>query len=536
MADFNYKFEVTSPLPKTAKFEKLYTHRINVAAGCEVFYNEHTITHLSQQASSITILGYVHTSDNEVKSYLADLLRNFSAKRIIEAKRDLCGQYIAIVQKEDYLYLFSDFLQIRSIYYNSEERLVCSSFAALYTAKNDDYKVFEYLAMRHCNYPAWLGNSTLNDQVKRVRPYEYLKINKHSGYINVMDVQFVINNSKLKSLKEIIAHTHSLYRSSIQHSALRNKKIASTITGGFDSRLATVLVQEYYTDTNLRICTTRGNRTLDHTIADQVADALSLPLEVYETDLDTQKETFYFLTDGLSPKENGNMTQLLAHTDNWELGFGGVMGTELYTTIEYATFEELITDYSSRARNLIKADGAYYLRFEQALRDELANIQSHYLLKSADVKDFMRLFRLINTGYFASPVVSAFNIRGNQYELFATFPIIEAGLRIPYEYLGSKLTFGRFYLIPKSIVESIHPKIGKLSTTHFCPMRPLSAFSFYSYVAGKMKEKQYYKQQAKRTDNLRKTLNYTSEHLQYTSNDWYEGFMQTYLGDPIEDV
>lgn len=528
MADFYYSFESSSQERNIPKFKE-YDSLLNIASGFDIFYNANTTTHVTEGKNSVTILGYVYKLKSDVEAYLSDLLLNFKEDRIAEAKKELLGQYTAIIYKDGQIYLFSDFLQTRGIFYNTESKSICSSFASLGAEPTDEYKAFEFLAMRHCIYPVWLGNTTIDDKIKRLRAFEYLKVDEKTGKLNVEGIQITIDNRKIESLKEIKTFTLSLLRDAIHHPAIQHKKIGSTVTGGFDSRFVTSLAKEYYPDLNLRISIFKGEKSLDFIIASEVAKALSLPLNIYETDLEKQKGGFYDLTDGLTPRENSIMMDLFQHTTDYDLGFGGAYGTELYTTAEFETKEEWINAFLDKAKHAVKAIPEYYERFEQTLYSDLEAVEKHYLLKEYNPKDLMRIFRLLNTGFFSSQVVATYNIHGLQYELFGTYPVIEAGLRIPYRYLGSKLTFGRFYMIPKALVGQINPKVSKIITTHFCPMCPLSAFSLVSYVSGKLKGKQYYKNLAKTQAGKEQKLTYQTDNIQYTSNYWFEGFMLKYL-------
>lgn len=492
MADFIYKFGGQA---ETDKFNTLYNKKIILSSDFKVFYNDGTIIYLTENNDCLILLGYAYKSVGDIDSYLHDLLTRFSVDRISQAKKDLSGQYIVIIVKNNQTYIFSDFLQVRSIYYNSEQRTVCSSFPAINGSKTNDYKVFEFKAMKYCVYPSWLGNTTMDDRIRRVRGYEFLKINSISGEIEVCPLQYHIDNRKVESLDELTSSTLLLLRKMIDHPAMRDKKVASTITGGFDSRLVTALVKEYYNNVHLRIAVFKDAKSLDYEIASEVAKRLSSELESFETDFDKQIDEFYFLTDGLAPQENSVMTQLLKCSDSWNLGFGGAFGTELYTTFDQKTTDELIEMYVHNARCFVKAEESHYIKFKKALQDEFCDLREHYLLSDNDDRDLMRIFRLNTTAFFSSTINSAYNIYGNQFEVFGTFLVIEAGLRVPYNHLGGH--FGRFYIIPKTILNKINPKISKMQTTHFCPMRPLSFTSFVPYVIGKMRQRVYYRHRAK---------------------------------------
>lgn len=529
MADFVYKYAAQHL--SAARFDLLYRSKLEVAENCCVFYNEGTTTHIAERQESITILGYVYYAEKETQAYLSEVLHHFDEAMIPEIKKNLSGQYIALIRKGSALYLFADFLQVRSIYYSPKKQTVSSSFdvAGVYAGDDTDpYKRFEFAAMRHCLYPAWLGNTTHNKRLLRLRAFEYLKIDLMSGSIETHDFQITIDNTQEASLAQITTKTLALLRKMIHHPAVREQRVCSTITGGFDSRLVTALAREYYHDVELRTSIRKGEESLDYTLSRRVAEAMSMPLTVYEADIEQKKEWFYFVTEGLMPKENAIVSEMLRHTGHCALGFGGAFGTELYTMPPYNTASELITDYLHRARHSVQAEESYYERFEQALQAEFEAIRNHYTLAQEDDRSWLRLLRLINTAYFSSPVVSAFNIYGNQFEIFGAFPVVELGLKIPYRYFGSRTTFGRFYLIPKILMEHIDRKLSKIDTTHFCPMRPLSFASCISYFAGKLRRKKYYAERAKMPQHI-STLSLVDEGWTYRSNDWIEGFNRRHL-------
>lgn len=530
MADFYYKPGITNDI--IFKFNKLYSDKRHITKDFTAFYNNNTTIYLEQGNNSITILGYAYTAHCPVKTYLENLLSDFEEYQIAEIKKQLLGQYIVILHKEDAIYLFSDFLQTRNIYYAQKDQSVCSSFGVLHKFQGNqvnDYKAFEFLAMRHCLYPTWLGNTTLNDNIKRLRAYEYLKIDTNSNTIQVKDYQFTIDNVKITSLKKIRNYTYATLQNSIYHAKFRDEEIYTTITGGFDSRFVTTLIQKYYMNYKIRISSLKDVDSMDMSIAQKVAKVLSKPLKVYETTPQKQEEDFYSMTDGLAPRENLIMTQLFQSKERGALEFGGTFGTELYTAFPYNNYNELIEAYLQKTKEIIQAEESYYKQFKQSLLQEFEDICTHYKLEFNEPKDYIRIFQLLETGFFSSSFISATNIWGKQYEVFGTYPVIEAGLKIPYHYLGSKRTFGRFYFIPKILVERLNKKISKIETTHFCPMRPLSIFSFISYLSGRIKSKNYYKHLAQKQHEHTTTKRLITNHFSYTSNNWFEGFQKEYF-------
>ncbi len=533
MADFYYLHGGSaSRIPKPEKF---YARRTTIAPGCDIFYNEGTISHYAQGNDSITVLGYAFDCETTSGALLpGGLPGSFdgSERSIAALKKRLAGQYLILLRKGPILYLFSDFLQTRNIYYNAAERSVSSSFGMMHSSTGnrcDEYKAFEWLAMRHCLYPAALGCGTLDPDIRRLRAFEYLTIDTRTGAIATGGLRFDVDNRKIASLKSLKEQTLATLRRAIRHPAIQGTKAWATVTGGFDSRLTASLVREYYPDLYLRIAEWKDGDSLDRTIAAQVAESMGLPLNVFYCDPDTQRETFYRMTDGFSPRENGVMTELFLTAKADDIAFGGVFGTELYTAFPHSAPQELVAAYLFRARKYVKTNEAYYERFRQALHDEFDAIREHYALREEEPRDRLRIFQLLVTGAFSAPQIAAGNIRGRQYEVFGTYPVIEIGLKIPYKYLGSSYTLGRFYLIPKSLMAALNKPVSRIDTTHFCPMRPLAADTLVSYVLGRLRRKQFYKRQAQLRRGRERTLSLTTDTFSYTSNDWFEGFLRTYF-------
>lgn len=536
MADFYYSHD--DKTLQSPKFAEFYSIRRNVAPGCDLFWNEGTAGHHAEADDSITILGYARDCEGPADALaapsLSGLLRVFdgSGASVAALKKRLAGQYLILIRKGPTLFLFSDFLQTRNIWYNPEKCRVSSSFGAMRTdagSRCDEYKAFEWLAMRHCLYPVWLGNGTIDPAVLRLRGYEYLTIDTRNGEISVKGLHFDVDNRKIGSLKKIKELTLSTLRRAVRHPDEREKKAWATVTGGFDSRLTASMVREYYPDLHLRIAEWEGGSSRDRTIAERVAGVFGRPLDVFYCNPASQLEVFYRMTDGFSPKENGVMTELILSTNAEDVAFGGVFGTELYTAFPYASFGELAAAYLLRARQHIQADEAFYERFRTALQDEFEEISRHYTLREAEPRDHIRIFQLLVTGAFSAPQIAAASIRGRQYELFGSYPVIETGLKIPYKYLGSSYTLGRFYLIPKSLMVTVNSQASWVDTTHFCPMRPLAPDSLAAYIRGRFRRKRYYKRQAAIQRGKMRMLSLTTDTFSYTSNDWFEGFLRTYF-------
>lgn len=530
MADFNYKFNQDNSFVK--KFDELYKNNQIITQDLKVYFNNNTITHISDSnKNSITILGHAYNIEKSLNDYLINLLSDFCEDNISDIKRNLHGQYIAIVIFNDYIYIFSDFLQVRSIYYSIQDSSISSSFDVIshsintYVSDIDNYKIFEYLAMKNCFYPTWIGNSTINKKIKRLSSCEYLKINIQTGLISVKDIVFSIDNVKINSLKELRQDFKQLLENIIYQPDFKEKSIALTLTGGFDSRSIAFIAKKYYHNSSFRVAVKKGIYSKDLSISKKLSEISSTKLNVYEMDLDNHKEIFYGFTDGLSPKDNVIITPIILNTDKYDLCMGGAFGTELFNTIDYSTVNELIKDFISNARkNFIGITEALINRFEESLREEFDRISKYYILKDKNDLDLIRLFMLIITGNFSSPMISSYNIYGNNFEPYGTFPSVELGMKISLKFMGNKKTLGNHCLVQKALMEDINKRISRVRTTHYSPMIPLKIKTLPFYISGYLELKKEIYKNSKQP--IIKINNKTVEidDWKYTSADWAEGF------------
>ena len=108
---------------------------------------------------------------------LSRILESFDESRIGDLKKELVGQYVLLVKKGDGVWLFSDFMGARNVFYSNDGLVVSSSLSRiedlLHTgpADLDLYKVAEFLAVKHILYPAWLGSTTTHKRIKLLYPY-----------------------------------------------------------------------------------------------------------------------------------------------------------------------------------------------------------------------------------------------------------------------------------------------------------------------------------------------------------------------------
>lgn len=531
MADFNYFFSESSF--KSEFLNGFYEQSQMLTDGLNLFFNSNTTITISNNDNNITLLGYAYIVNKSTEDYLKDILINFDESKIPEIKKKLLGQYIVLIIYEKYLYVFSDILQVRSVYYSIENKSICSRYNVLSeyikADKNffNDYKIFEYLAMKDIFYPTWLLNTTFNEKIFRLRPYEYLKIYMDDGSIIVKDFVLNIDNTKNYSLMDITSKTYETFKNIINHPELKEKLIGLTLTGGFDSRLVAFLAKLYYPNSSFRIATKKGVSSKDLKIAEKLSKISNTELRILEMDPVIHQDLFYLFTERFSPKENTIITPIILSSKEYDLGIGGAFGTELYNTIDYNSVDNYINTSINKIKKKFVNVDTFFTKFEEVIKYEFNLLSKHFILKEHTEKDIIRLFMLVCTGSFSSPMVSAYNIYGNNYEPYGTFPIIELGFQIPYKFMNSNNSIGRNCLVQKVIMKKINKRISRVNTTHYSPMSPLSIYTIYSYIIGHLDMKK-----EGRVNRIHhKSISEKKIRIHdwvYCSDEWCEEFVKKY--------
>ena len=485
MADFYYSYEHEQSL-NSDYLNNFSSTPLNESL--IIFANENTYTFAKNDKNYVYLLGYAHIEGWILEEYLNYLLNQFSIKMVEQIKKELWGQYLLIIKQEDCIYIFSDILQTRSIYYNLDKKIVSSVFSLIYNNESsefDDYKLFEFISMKYCSFPSWLGENTFNEKIKRIRANEILKINIIDGNILVDKVKITINNTQISSIKSLYNETFSALKKVIADPSLKNEVVDCTITGGFDSRLAMSLARKYYKDVNLRIAKAKGINFNEYPIAAKIAKRLSKSITIYETDTTLQENLYFQLTDGLSPSDNIIMTEIFVSKPTHKLGIGGALGTQIYTLPGSNSIEKFIQNCLEQVKLRIFANDSYYEKLANALRESFKYIKSYYLLSENSEIDYIRLFNLFYAAQFNTRFSAGFNLYHRQLEPYATYPAIEMAFRIPYSYMGGANTLGRFYYIPKRIMYNLEPKIACILTNRYYPMAPLNWKTLPIYLKGK---------------------------------------------------
>lgn len=484
MADFFYS-STESAFPNR-KLSQMYSETDILSPKMRIFRN-YTSEYYTSSGNVAYIVGTAQVLKSDKVSFFQTLLESFDESLMPVIVRELVGQYVVLIHANDHWYVMSDFINVRPIFYDLEKGEVSSNFGAMtsfHVGFDDEYKSFEFRTMDKCLYPVMLGSATSIQSIKRLQPCQYLVIGQS---IEVKDFTVRLDNTKIPSPDRCAESTQALLTTLIRKYA--HCKAVSTITGGYDSRLISCLCATCISNLELRISTIGEKGFIDLSIAKKVARKLKKRLHVYQTDPQTSKEEYYYLTDGLSKENNMIIMDMIKHGADYQIGFGGSMGTELYSTLPYHDQKQLIESYMNRANSGTSPDDTLIRSFHTALNEQMDYIESHIQLQEQNSRDVVRLFQVMMTARFSSPLLALSDIYGHQLEPFSTFPIIENGIRIPYDFQGDSKTFGRFYLIPKLMMKKINYQVGAIDSTHHQPLLPVSILTIPHYVIGKIKTK-----------------------------------------------
>lgn len=483
MADFYY---AKSESRKPQEILEVFSHKDYLSKGLRIYrnYDRECYQH---NGNSAYIIGTAQVIGQEKESFLNSILDDFNDNLMPLIQKELIGQYIILINSNGKWYLQSDFMNIRPIFYDLETEEVSSNFGALtsfLSGFDSKYKSLEFKAMDKCLYPVMLGSDTSIKTIHRLQPCQYIVIDKQ---VEIKEFTITLDNQKKEPAAVCAENTLSLLSEIIRKYA--DYQAVSTITGGYDSRLISSICATNLPNLDLRISTIEEKEFIDLSIGKRVAKKLGKRLLVYKTNPEKEKEKYIRLTYGLSKENNLIVMSMVNHCSDYQIGFGGTMGTELFSTLPFHNRKQLVESFVATAHNNISKDAAFIQSFRQAIDDQLNYIESHILLQEKNPRDIVRLFWVFMTARFSSPLLALSDLYGHEMEPFATFPIIENGLQIPYHYQGDSKTFGRFYLIPKLIMKKVNYGVGAIESTHYQPLLPVSLFTLPHYIYGKLKNK-----------------------------------------------
>lgn len=475
------------------RLQRLYENEVKPAKGLTIHSNSKTTNSLSRDGDFVYLLGQCNYPGKSTDETMSDLLQITSEADIGDTKAQLFGHFVAIIKRGETVTIFGDYLQMRAIFYAAGGTVISSSLSAVErflgasADELDEYKVYELFAMRHVLYPGLLGNTTIHKKIRRLRPYEFIRINNREESFEVCSCKFSINNQKVSDVDAAARKLIKKLELAIHLPEPSVSPVGATITGGYDSRLVAAIAARYVENLRLRISVSNEDQRskYDLKIATKLANELNLALDRYETIVEAELDDYYDLTEGCSPVGNAAMTRLLRNTHDYAFGLEGTLGTELFMPVEFTGINDFMERTARRVSVAINNGEQYLPRFEESLRSELSDLQKHYSFAQEDPQDWIRLLFLYNTVSSFSCVRSAYNVLGMQLEPYSTKPVIETAFQIPASMWGNEHSLVGRAFVQKKAMAIINYRLGKIMTfAHFSPMLPFSIKSLPSYAFG----------------------------------------------------
>jgi len=461
---------------------------------CQIFGKKGTFCLVRNDEDAIASIGYVcHMDGDSVQATLSKILSSFDESKIGELKKTLVGQYVLLIKKGDRMYLCSDFMGTRNIFYSDDGKVISTSFSnvenLLGTSAGDldTYKVFEFLAMRHILYPAWLGNSTEHRRIKWLLPYEYLVVNTTNSSYRLGSIVYSIDNKKQSDCILLADELLSRLKAIINRREFKDATVAASLTGGRDSRLVAAIAAEQFRKIRFRTAVSleRYSSSKDLEVADRIAKLRGIPLDVYTFQAGRDDERFIELTEGFTPAFNHSITPLIDSAGSYSLGLGGVYGTELFIAIPWNKIDDYIQQKVENAKQSLNVEDSCWHNFRNSLHDEFRRTRDHFQLSDGDERDYIRLFNLLDTVRYSSFILSAFNRTGYQLEPYGTYAIVELALRVAPTLWGNHRRLGGDALVQKAAMAKLDPRLARIMTySSFRPMSPLSLTSVPFYLMG----------------------------------------------------
>lgn len=493
-----------------------------------------TYEYYEKDGDFIISIGYVcRENAYSMKDTLRECLANFDENNLVSLKKELLGQFIIIIKKNHTVFILNDFIGGRNIFYNSDHNLVTSSFALAEESIGsgpdffNNYKTLEYLTLREVKYPAWLGQTTMNNKINWLLPYEYLKLNINEDNFEVKRILFEIDNKKdsnLNLLSEKLLHQLSKV---MERKEFLNSTIACSLTGGRDSRLVATLAANIYPNCRYRIAISKSNQKSlkDFRVAKKISMVNKINLDTYEFIPSVHEKLYRTLTEDMVPTYNITITPLIVNNHRYSLTFGGVYGSEIFEPILSNNINNYKRNLAARIMSSITSSNQFIDKFMESLENQLADIKKYYSLKEADERDYIRIFQLLVTARYSSFILSAMAQFGYDFEPYGSYPLVEFALQINSKLWGNKKTLFGDATVQKAALFKISKKTSRIiAYSSYRPVMPFSLRSSARYFIGYflhtcewMNKKINFKKQ------IRKTL--VLSGFNYTSDEWYKYYI-----------
>jgi hypothetical protein len=519
----------------TGKDETLEKIGVGPQGACSVLGKKGTFQVLRSGEDAVASVGYVSLLGGQSgQDSLSRILDSFDESRIGDLKRELVGQYVLLVKRGDRIWLFSDFMGARNVFYSNDGLVVSSSLSRIEDlihtgpADLDPYKFTEFLAVKHVLYPAWLGSTTMHKRIRLLYPYEYIAVDTATSSFRVGSVVFSVDNRKETDRSILSDDLLCGLRSVIDRPEFKDAPVAATLSGGRDSRLVAGLATEYYDKVHFRIAVAPGHHDSlkDMEVAETLAKAQGVPLDVYRFQPGRDETRFQELTEGMAPSFNNKLAPLLDDTGAYALGFGGVFGTELFMPLPWSSIDEFVRVTTDRAKVALKVEEGFWKSFGESMREEFRRIKRHYLLSENDERDYIRLFILLDTARYGSFIISAFNHSGYQLEPYGAYPVFSLAFRVAPALWGNHRRFGGDARVQLAAMARLNPRMARVLTyKNYRPMMPLSAGSFARYVWGAaLQGKDVLRRRFEKGSDSPVRISFALG--QYLSGEWAESFFQ----------
>jgi len=457
-----------------------------------------TFQTLEAGGDAVAAVGYVCAPEAaSMSETLARLLASFRESDIPVLKRKLLGEYVMLVKKGDTIWLFTDFIGARNLFYATGRLAISSSFqqaeslAGTSGSDLDQDKVLEFLAMKEVLYPTWLGPGTCHRRIRWLLPYEYLVVDTRNSAVRVGSVVCRIDNHKVSDCDALAADLLTRLSHAIERPEFREVSVGATLTGGHDSRLVAGIAAQKYRNIRFRIAVSSEDRRSqrDLAVAQRVAAVKKIPLDVYAFDPQQHDERFREQTEGFSPRFNHAMAPLLERAGSYSIGFGGVFGTELFLPLPWPSLDAYLRYAIERAKPALTVSGSFWRTFEEALRAQVRGLKEHYVLAQKNDHDQIRLLLLLDTARYASFILSAFNTSGRQLDPYGGHDVFALAFRIAPELWGNHRRFAGKSWVQKAAMARLDPAMGRvMSYQHYRPMLPLTLTTAFSYVGGALQQ------------------------------------------------
>ncbi|MBN2008198.1 hypothetical protein JW960_02505 [candidate division KSB1 bacterium] len=466
-------------------------------AKCCVYGKQETFTQLVKGDDAIILIGYTCHIECESKlQTLTTILDSFDESQIVDLKMNLVGQFVILIKKNNHIYLFTDFISSRNIFYSITSHAVSSSFTKLETFLQttvndlDENKIFEFLSMRYVIFPGWLGQSTKHKRIKWLLPYEYLTINLADSSFRVTPVVYSIDNNKESDCARLAIDLIAILKFITRRKEFKDSLVAASLTGGRDTRLVAAVAADYYSNIKFRIAVSsrNANSVKDLKVARRVAKARGIPLDVYYFQTDRDEERFYKITEGLTPAYNHSITPLIESSQAYALGFGGAFGSQLFWPIKWTSIPEFIEAKLDVARKYLFIENGFWDELYSSLLAQFQKVKDTFRLSDTNDMDYIRLFQLLQTARYSSFIMSAYNRAGYQLEPYGSYAAMELALRVPPVLWGNHKKLCGDCKVQTMAMAILNPDMGKIITyASFRPMVPLSVTTYPRFMIGYVK-------------------------------------------------